>query len=292
MTEIPSWLDRDDLVSGTVVDRYVLVRELGGLMSKTYEALDPEHDRRIVLRILHFGADEATRLRFCREAERLTELSHPNVVQIHDSGTFGEHAWVVMELVRRMTNELDWRHGWRKVLEVMLGVGEGLAAAHRFGILHGDFNPHFYLRIGDDGRARVQGFMCMLLGNAPVAQRDETTGGTVWTLREDPMFGNPSYMGPEYWTQGRIRLTTAADQFAFCTTLWEALHGERPFGGYSASAYFTNVTTGKLRSPPQGVVVPGWLRRACERGLAVDPAARWPSMEALLEALAQGPRAP
>jgi eukaryotic-like serine/threonine-protein kinase len=83
-------------------------------------------------------------------------------------------------------------------------------------------------------------------------------------------------------------LTSAADQFSFCVALWEALHGEPPFDGLTRNELVANVLAGKLRSPAKAGAVPGWLRHACTRGLAAEPTQRWPSMRALLDALAKG----
>lgn len=74
-------------------------------------------------------------------------------------------------------------------------------------------------------------------------------------------------------------------------TLWELLCGERPFAGDTLAALTESVLGGVMRSPPRGRAVPGWLRRACARGLSVEPAQRFPSVEALLDALVSGQRA-
>jgi tetratricopeptide (TPR) repeat protein len=80
-----------------------------------------------------------------------------------------------------------------------------------------------------------------------------------------------------------------ADQFAFAISLWEALHGERPFAGATYAAIRAEVIAGRVREP-KNRDVPAFVQRALTRSLAADPDRRWPSMDALLAALATDPR--
>jgi tetratricopeptide (TPR) repeat protein len=83
-------------------------------------------------------------------------------------------------------------------------------------------------------------------------------------------------MAPEQFVS--TELDAAADQYSFCVTLWEALYGKRPLRSDAA----------RRREAPKRRGVPSWLRRCCDRGLAEEPKQRWPSMTALLDALARG----
>ncbi|MEZ4451832.1 MAG: serine/threonine-protein kinase [Nannocystaceae bacterium] len=98
--------------------------------------------------------------------------------------------------------------------------------------------------------------------------------------------GTPMYMSPEQFRGDE--LSAASDQFSFCVALWEALFGERPFPASSLVELATAVVSGRRRPAPRRSDVPTWLRRVVERGLAVAPEARWPSMAALLRALSRG----
>jgi hypothetical protein len=101
------------------------------------------------------------------------------------------------------------------------------------------------------------------------------------------MLGTPAYMAPEQFAGARTDERT--DQFSFCVALYEALYEQRPFEGDTLPALMTSVVTGQVRPVPAKAAVPGWLRRALLRGLTVDPEKRYPSMPALLAALATDP---
>jgi serine/threonine protein kinase len=75
-----------------------------------------------------------------------------------------------------------------------------------------------------------------------------------------------------------------ADQFAFCVSLWEAVYGERPFVGRTASEIARAIERGKIREPSRerAAAVPRQLRKVLERGLAAERDARWNSMTELL----------
>jgi predicted Ser/Thr protein kinase len=287
---------------GAVVGRHVVLHELGaGGMGVVYAAYDPELDRKVALKLLLPGAGgDIGRLRLLREAQALGRLSHPNVVGIHDVGTVGEQVWLAMEFVQGRTLEqwLRTPRRWQEVLEILRNAGEGLAAAHAAGLLHRDFKPDNVM-VGDDGRVRVMDFGLArahagagasamdLSPPSPEASSSFASSSLASTVtRVGAIVGTPSYMAPEQF--GSKELSAAADQFAFCVTLWEALYGERPFEGRSPMELVANVLDGKLRPPTRARAAPGWLRRACERGMAVEPTQRWPSMSALLDTLAKG----
>jgi tetratricopeptide (TPR) repeat protein/predicted Ser/Thr protein kinase len=282
---------------GSVVGRHVVLHELGaGGMGVVYAAYDPELDRKVALKLLLPGAGGDTgRLRLLREAQALGRLSHPNVVGIHDVGTVGEQVWLAMEFVQGQTLRqwLATPRRWPEVLEVLPKAGEGLAAAHAAGLLHRDFKPENVM-VGDDGRVRVMDFglarahaSSESLEAEPSQSYPERTSSLASSVtRVGAVVGTPSYMAPEQFAHEE--LSAAADQFAFCVTLWEALHGERPFGGDTPMELVASILAGRLHAPAKARAVPGWLRRVCERGLSVDPRQRWPSMSALLDALGKG----
>ncbi len=182
------------LARGACVDRYVIVGELGaGGMGVVYKAFDPELGRPIALKLLNTlgGTSGALRDRLVREAQALARLSHPNVIAVHDVGTFGSDVFIAMEFVEGQTlrawlKEKPRRQ--REILDVFLAAGQGLAAAHRAGLVHRDFKPDNVIvgarpqsanasgvELGD-GRVRVLDF-----GLA----RDATTGWAPYEWGEE-----------------------------------------------------------------------------------------------------------
>jgi serine/threonine protein kinase/tetratricopeptide (TPR) repeat protein len=106
--------------------------------------------------------------------------------------------------------------------------------------------------------------------------------------RTGAIMGTPAYMAPEQF----FKATTDArsDQFSFCVTLYEALYGERPFPGNNIQSLVGNIVQGNIRPAPAGSRVPFWVRKVLLRGLRPTPADRFPSMDALLNALKTDPR--
>ncbi|WP_266219271.1 serine/threonine-protein kinase [Paraliomyxa miuraensis] len=282
------------LVIGELIGRYVVLSKLGaGGMGVVYAAYDPELDRKVALKLLLPGVGgEKGKSRLLREAQALGKLAHPNVVGIYDVGTLGEQVWLAMEFVRGQTLGawLEMPRSWREVVEVLVGAGEGLCAAHAAGLLHRDFKPDNVM-VGDDGRVRVMDFGLARTRVGGESTEDERSRPqpnvealALALTQQGSLVGTPSYMAPEQFSNASMT-AAAADQFSFCVTLWQALYGERPFEGDSLMVLIANVVSGRRRAAPKKRKVPSRLLRACERGLAVEPQQRWPSMEALVAEL-------
>ncbi|MCA9638275.1 MAG: serine/threonine protein kinase, partial [Myxococcales bacterium] len=276
----------------------VLERVAGGGMGVVYAAFDPKLSRKVAIKVLRDQGD-ARRRRLLREARTLARLSHPNVVAIHDVGEREGSVWLAMEFVEGVTLSA-WlraeRRTWRAALEVMEAAGRGLAAAHAAGLLHRDFKPDNVM-VGNDGRVRVMDLgLARASEDEPVptvshdlAARGESGKLAIRVTQAGAVLGTPAYMAPELFRGGDA--DARADVFAYCVTLWEALYGQRPFAGASMVRLAANVLAGKLEAPPRDPAsrrVPRWLRRVCERGLALDPERRYASMPALLATFERG----
>ncbi|RMG97526.1 MAG: serine/threonine protein kinase [Deltaproteobacteria bacterium] len=289
-----------ELPRGAVVGRYVVLGRLGaGGMGVVYAAYDPELDRKVALKVLRADAaigsgsrSTTGGARLLREAQALAKLSHPNVVAIHDVGEHEGQVWLAMEFVEGKTLGawlMERSRSWKDVLSVMLPVARGLAAAHAKGLVHRDAKPENVM-IGADGRVRVMDFGLARADGRPAVAGSEA-GPRVEALgveltRAGSLLGTPAYMSPEQFSGGEVG--PASDQFSYCVMVWEALYGERPYGGETVASLALNVLQGKRRAPPSGRKVPRWLRKVAERGLEVEPSRRFSDMGALIEALERG----
>ncbi len=252
--------------------RFVLLDRLGhGAMGVVYSAYDPELDRRVALKLLADPLSPTVDL--LTEARALARLNHPNVVQVHDVGsTDGKH-WLAMAYLDgpTLTEWLADGPAQGAVIACHVALGEGLGAAHAAGVVHRDFKPDNVV-FGADGRPRIIDF-------GLASWHGEGEAGGVW--------GTPGYIAPEV-LQGQPA-SPAADQFAFCATLYRALFGQAPFAGRGLLAVARSMAEGRLEPPPPGHGVPPWIVAAIRRGLAADPADRWPSMRSLVAELRRCP---
>jgi predicted Ser/Thr protein kinase len=281
----------------TELGRFILLSQVGaGGMGVVYAAYDPELDRKVAVKLLHpnlTGSDreDVGRTRLLREAQALARLSHPNVVAVYDVGTWGRQVFVAMEFVQGvpLTAWLRERPRTRaEVLAVMRDAGRGLAAAHRAGLVHGDFKPDNVL-VDRGGRVRVVDFGLSFAQDRGAGEQDPITPVDVPPdlHRTGALVGTPAYLSPEqfFGAPGSAR----ADQFSFCVSLHEALYGERPYPGDDLRELARAVALGPVPPEAPGRRLPTWLRRVLLRGLHRDPAQRFPDMDALLAALARDP---
>jgi len=313
--------DEGDVIpQGTVVGRYVVIEKVAsGGMGSVYKAYDPQLDRKVAVKVVSMTPSEGTAAadsaaRLVREAKSLAQLSHPNVVAVHDVGAYGDDVFIAMAFVEGQTLRAWMRQEKRShdaIVRVFAEAGRGLAAAHSAGIVHRDFKPDNVL-IGDDGRVRVVDFGIALAEEGadvevPVEERaaagssiEAPAFSTSPSLRDaasalgrltrmGALVGTPAYMSPEQFLNADI--DAKSDQFSFCVALYEALFGKRPFSGKDLSELRFNVVTGKVRGLDKAAAaVPARLKRVALRGLAASAADRYESMDELLAQLTKDPR--
>lgn len=298
------------LKRGVSIGRFVMIDRLGaGAMGEVVLAYDPDLHRRVAIKVLRAGlfssSGDAAVQRMLREARAMAKLSHPNVITVFEVDQMHSgQSFIAMEFIDGGTLR-EWRErspSWREVLDVYAAAGEGLAAAHDQDLVHRDFKPDNVL-MGDDGRVCVTdfGLVGALDGETESVHssvretgRDTASSGSgrisaeadVTLTHTGSMLGTPAYMAPE---QGKD-LDDRSDQFSFCVSLYEALYGHRPFAGDTLAELRANVCDGNRLEVPRETKVPRRIRDVVERGLATDPAQRWPNMRSLLAALRRDPR--
>ncbi len=266
----PPTVVADELERGTRFGRYLILDVLGeGGMGTVFAAHDAQLDRNIALKIVRHASAQAQAW-LVREARAMARVQHPAIVAVHDIGAVGERVFIAMELVRGTTLR-RWLEAeprtWRAIVEMFVAAGRGLEAVHVAGVVHRDFKPENVL-VDAAGRARVSDFgIADLRDEAGVS----SSAGTPW------------YLAPEQYA--RRTADERSDQFSFCVALWQAVYGKHPFSDVEAELA-SAVVAGKLKPPPDRG--PRWLEAVLRRGLAVEPAQRFPTMTALLAALDRG----
>src|SRR4051812_43184918 len=167
----PSGTWTGQLSSGAFVGRFEILRELGrGGFGVVYEALDPELNRKVAIKVLRplerkLELLERTRLR--EEAEAVAGLDHPGIVTLHDAGTCEAGPYLVFELLRG--EPLDVLLARRRLdpleaLRIASEVANALAHAHQRGVLHRDLKPGNVF-LTEDGRVKLLDFgLAHLLG--------------------------------------------------------------------------------------------------------------------------------
>ncbi len=271
------------------IGRFVVLGSAGaGGMGVVFAAHDPELDRKVAIKLVatqRVGAGASAQARLVAEAQTMARLSHPNIVTVHEVGMHDGGIWVAMEyvdgdtLARWVERE---RPPWRQILAAYEQAGQGLAAAHRAGVVHRDFKPSNAM-IDRTGRVRVVDFGLAVIdaGAATDPEMPADDGGS-----HHAMAGTPTYMAPELVMGAPA--SVQSDVYAFCVSAWTAIFGVHPFARDDLVDTIAAMASGAVTPPPESSAE--WVGRALERGLAPDPNDRWSTMDALLDALDRGRR--
>jgi formylglycine-generating enzyme required for sulfatase activity len=267
------------------VDEYRLLEPLGrGAMGQVYRAHDERLDRAVAIKFV-LGSDATAQERFANEARAIARLSHPNVVAIYRVGEHEGWPYLVSEFVRGTGLErLPRPVSWQQALRIATDLARGLAAAHRRGVLHRDIKPANAI-LADDGTVKLLDFGLAKLLEAPLASgaRAPAKGEGLSLTQTGALVGTPLYLAPELWCGAPA--TAAADVYALGALLFDLCAGRPPHVAQSLRELRAAVAT---TAPELRAVVPATdaaFSAIVARCLAVDPAARYPSGEALLSAL-------
>lgn len=264
--------------------RYELMHLLGrGGMSAVYKAYQPNLDRHVAIKFLRpdLVANPTFRERFRQEARHIAALQHPNIIQVYDFDDNDSGCYIVMELIegQNLQSYLDdltarqQKVPLPEALEIITQIGRALAYAHNRQIIHRDVKPSNVM-LAADGRVVLMDFGLARLMAAPHLTMEGVISGT------------PDYMAPEQ-IQSR-QLDNRTDLYALGVLMYRLVTGRLPFTAENEmSVLFQHV---QMDPPSPRLFVPE-LAEPIEviilKLLAKEPANRYPTAEALLEALAR-----
>jgi serine/threonine protein kinase len=269
------------MIGGLVrtIGKYLVERVLGrGTSGTVYLARDPGLDRPVAVKTLTPATVDAPELGtgFLREAEAAGRLRHPNIVTVYDVGEDSGQPYIAMEYVEGVDLE-QLIHGGEPhpvewTLDVLRQICEGLACAHRNGIVHGDVKPA-NIRVTPAGEVKIMDF-----GLARLPSSAATESGR--------LLGTVQYMAPEQVEGAPV--DHRADIFSLGAIAYEMVARRKPFPGDSLAAVMLQILHGAPdpAALPATAYSPG-LERIILKALAHDRSERYQSLEALHADLAR-----
>ena len=204
-------------------DRYEIIKTIGeGGMANVYLAEDTILERKVAIKVLRgdLSNDEKFIRRFKREALSVSNLSHPNIVEVYDVGEEDGNYYIVMEYIEGKTlKQLLQKRGaltLTEVIDIMSQLTDGLAHAHEAYIIHRDIKPQ-NIMIEDNGRIKITDFgIAMALNSTQLTQTNS-------------VMGSVHYLPPEQ-ANGKGS-TVKSDIYSLGILMYELLTGSVPFKG-------------------------------------------------------------
>ncbi len=274
------------------IAHYRIIKKLGaGGMGEVYLALDTKLDRNVAIKVLQPDslADENLKKRLLREAQATAKLDHPNICAVYDVNEADSFTFIVMQYIegetlgeKMLLDPLELS----TALALVEQAAEGLAEAHRHGILHRDLKPQ-NMMITPRGRLKILDF-----GLAKRMRLNDSVDfdAPTATLLSDPghVVGTMPYMSPEQLQGGA--LDARSDIFSLGVTFYEMLAGKHPFQDKSAAVTLSRIMLGDPIPTEQfHAQVSPELQAVLNKMLCKDKAARYQSAQEFLTDLRQLP---
>lgn len=256
-------------------DRYQLEEVLGsGGMANVYRARDVVLDRPVAIKVLRkeYSSNENFQKQFWLEARSAANLSHPNIVTVHDFGSADDLLYIVMEHVpgkdlKQLVRERG-RFPFEQAIPLLIQACAGVGYAHRAGLVHCDIKPHNML-VSKDMRLKVTDFgIARALATIKPGERNDV----VW--------GSPLYFAPEQ-AAGESP-TPASDVYSLGVVLYEILSGTTPFTAASADELARlHISARPLPLSEYVPDVPPALEEIVMKVLSKEPAMRYRTADQL-----------
>jgi serine/threonine-protein kinase len=260
------------------IGKYHIVRVLGhGGMGTVYEAVDPHIRRKVALKTMipELAETAELRARFLREAQAAGGLRHRNIVTVYDLGEDKGRPFIAMEFIegtdlekviqQREPFSMEWK------LDVLGQICEGLAYAHRAGIVHRDVKPA-NIRVTPEGEVKIMDF-----GIAHLQSSNLTKSGLV--------LGTVHYMSPEQIDGHKV--DHRADVFSVGAIAYELFSHRKPFDGESITGVMFKIMHERadMGMLPPSDYSPG-LEAIIMKALARSPDERYQSLDEMHDELA------
>ena len=261
-----------------IADRYEVFQHIGqGGMADVFLAVDTILNRQVAVKILRseLCTDAVSVLRFEREAQAATALSHPNIVEIYDVGEYKGHHYIVMEYVSgKPLKKMIQQRGallTEEAIDIMIQLTGATAEAHRRGIIHRDIKPQNVI-VKSDGSIKMLDFGIAL------------AKGSMQLTQANNVMGSVHYLAPEL-AKGQSA-SPQSDIYALGICLFEMLTGDVPFKADQAvqvALMHMHNDMPEVRSiNPQ---IPQSVENIVIRATAKDPNKRYASCNEMLEDL-------
>lgn len=224
-------------IDDVIAERYLIESKLGqGGMGVVFGVRHQGIDRQYAMKVLtpRLSMDEDYRTRFIREAKINARLSHPNVVQVYDSGTHDGLLYIVMEHLRgEALSEMLWDNkvgGLLQVIKIGEQISAALNAAHEIGLIHRDLKTDNVLVEEDEETGKRR---CVLLDFGLAYIEESGDLGRLTRDSNHSVAGTPLYMSPEQISAAPLSAST--DIYSLGCMMYELLTGKTPFEGEDMS---------------------------------------------------------
>ena len=259
-------------------DRYEIVKNIGeGGMANVYLANDTILDRKVAVKVLRgdLSSDDKFIRRFEREALSVSNLSHPNIVEVYDVGEEEGSHYIVMEYIdgKTLKQLLKKRESLTltEVIDIMTRLTDGIAHAHESYIIHRDIKPQ-NIMIEDDGRVKITDFGIAMALNATQLTQTNSVMGSVHYLPPEQASGKSA--------------TVKSDIYSLGIMMYELLTGNVPFKGDNAVEIALKHMKDKIPSiRKQDPSIPQSVENIILKACAKNPRNRYDSAKEMHEDL-------